>query len=72
MGLSLLEEQGGNPCLAGNVHDVSGDESRAKMGRLWSSSWTSIAIAIVIDQPNCRFWWSLIRESECAASEEDI
>jgi len=36
-GLSLLKEQGGNPCLAGNVRDVMGAESRVKMERLWSS-----------------------------------
>jgi len=37
---------GRQPVLAGNVHDVSGDKSRAKM---------ATTVALLIDEPNCRF-----------------
>ncbi len=52
MGLSLVEEQGGNPCLAGNVYDVRTANQRvALVERL-----TSTTVGIVIDEPNRRFW----------------
>src|SRR6266568_8979836 len=67
-GLSLLKEQGGNPCLAGNVRGRDGRRITGKDGEVLVERLTSTNVAIVIDEPNCRFWWSLIRESECAAS----